>query len=252
MRILLIDPPMQSIMLARADWFPMGLCYLAGSLKQAGHLCLVYNGEHDPTLDYQNLQTYSDNYHLYLDALNDPSHLIWQTLSAIIADFGPDVIGITAFSVKFSAARRIAALAKSYDKTIPVVMGGQHATIMTNDVLNCPDIDFVVRGEGERTIVELIEQIEGGQHWEAIDGLSYKSSGQIIHNRDRMLNMDLDSLAMPDRGALYDAKIYIQILLRRYSLPVVVLLNAPIVVHKIFGQTGLGITHQGVLPKKLN
>ena len=199
---------MQSIMLARADWFPMGLCYLAGSLKQAGHLCLVYNGEHDPTLDYQNLQTYSDNYHLYLDALNDPSHLIWQTLSAIIADFGPDVIGITAFSVKFSAARRIAALAKSYDKTIPVVMGGQHATIMTNDVLNCPDIDFVVRGEGERTIVELIEQIEGGQHWEAIDGLSYKSSGQIIHNRDRMLNMDLDSLAMPDRGALYDVKNY--------------------------------------------
>ena len=209
MRVLLIDPPMQSIMLARADWFPMGLCYLAGSLKQAGHDCLVYNGEHNPNLDYQNLKTYSDNYHLYLEALEDSSHDIWKTVASIISDFKPDVVGITAFSVKFESAKCIAKLSKDFDNTIPVIMGGHHATIMPNDVLDSPHIDFVVRGEGEKTIVEFIDQLEGDQNWDIIDGLSYKDKfGQIIHNQNRKLNLDLDSLPFPDRKALYDVENY--------------------------------------------
>lgn len=77
MKIFLVDPPMQSIMLARADWFPMGLAYLAGSAKREGHEVLIFNGEHDPNLDYVNLTTYSSNYPLYLDALKDPSHSTW-------------------------------------------------------------------------------------------------------------------------------------------------------------------------------
>ena len=43
MKILLIDPPMQSIMLARADWYPMSLSYLAGSAVAEGHDVLIYN-----------------------------------------------------------------------------------------------------------------------------------------------------------------------------------------------------------------
>ena len=208
MRVLLIDPPMQSIMLARADWFPMGLCYLAGSLKQAGHDCLVYNAEHNSDLDYQNLKTYSDNYHLYLEALDNSSHNIWKTVASIISDFNPDVVGITAFSVKFESAKCIAKLAKDFDNTMPVIMGGQHATIMTNDVLDSPYIDFVVRGEGEKTIVEFIDQLEGDQNWGTVDGLSYKHNGQIIHNQNRELNKDIDSLPFPDRTALYDIENY--------------------------------------------
>ena len=72
---------MQSIMLARADWFPMGLAFLAGSAKAEGHEVLIYNGEHDPSLDYINLTTYSSNYHLYLDALQDDNHETWQASS---------------------------------------------------------------------------------------------------------------------------------------------------------------------------
>ena len=52
MKILLIDPPMQSIMLARADWYPMSLSYLAGSAIAEGHDVLIYNGEHYKDLDY--------------------------------------------------------------------------------------------------------------------------------------------------------------------------------------------------------
>src|SRR6266571_212968 len=121
MRVFLIDPPMQSIMLARADWYPMSLAYLAGAAVREGHEVLIYNGEHEPQLDYVNLTTYSSNYYRYLDALKDPDHQCWKKLTSVMAKFRPDVVGITSFSVKFPSAKRVAALAKGYDPRIPVI-----------------------------------------------------------------------------------------------------------------------------------
>ena len=238
MKVLLIDPPMQSIMLARADWFPMGLAYLAGSAKREGHDVLIYNGEHDPSLDYVNLTTYSSNYYRYLDALRDYEHSAWKRVAKVMADFKPDVVGITSFSVKWPSARRIAAIAKDYNPRVPVIMGGQHVTIMTDDAMADPNVDFVVKGEGEITFIELLREIEGDQNWENVPGLSYKRSGrvsggtkkqenvpglsfkrgdeivhnplsQVAHNSPRPLVDDLDDLAPPARECLYDVENYL-------------------------------------------
>lgn len=208
MKVLLIDPPMQSIMLARADWFPMGLAYLAGSAIREGHEVLIYNGEHDPKLDYVNLTTYSSNYHHYLDALEDRTHPTWKKIAALMGDFRPDVVGITSFSVKFPSAKRIAAIAKDYNSTIPVIMGGQHATIMTEDVLSDPNIDFVARGEGELTLVEFLRQLGGDRQWDKVVGLSFKTGGRVVHNPPRPLISDLDELAYPARQCLHDVEHY--------------------------------------------
>ena len=159
MKVLLLDPPMQSIMLARADWYPMSLSYLAGSLIEEGHDVLIYNGEHDPSLDYVNLTTYSPNYHLYLEALNDPKHLAWSRIRDVLINYKPDVVGITSFSVKYPSAKRIAALVKDYNNKMPVIMGGQHVTIMTDQVLSDDNIDFVVKGEGEETFIDFLYKI---------------------------------------------------------------------------------------------
>src|SRR5688572_1086324 len=158
MRVLLIDPPMQSIMQARADWFPMGLAFLAGSAIKEGHDVLIYNGEHDPKLSYVNLTTYSSNYYKYLDALKDPTNPAWTKISALMQKFKPDVVGITSFSVKWPSAKIVAALAKDYNPRMPVVTGGQHVTIRTDDALSDPNVDFVVKGEGEQTFVEFLRQ----------------------------------------------------------------------------------------------
>jgi len=208
MRIFLIDPPMQSIMLARADWFPMGLAFLAGSAIREGHEVLVYNGEHDPNLEYLNLTTYSSNYYRYLDALEDYTHPIWQKVAAVMGSFKPDVVGITAFSVKWPSAKRIAAIVKDYDSQVPVVVGGQHVTIMTDDALSDPNIDFVVRGEGEQTFVEFLSKLGGDQEWQDVAGLSFKKNGQVIHNSPRPLVPDLDELPLPARQCLYDVENY--------------------------------------------
>ena len=199
---------MQSIMLARADWFPMGLGFLAGSAKAEGHEVLIYNGEHDASLDYINLTTYSSNYYLYLEALQDDEHTSWTSLAKVMAEFRPDVVGITSFSVKWPSARNIARLAKSYSSAVPVVMGGQHVTIMTDDVLADPNIDFVVKGEGEKTLVELLRQLEGKQKWEDVLGLSFKRPGEVVHNKPRPMLENLDELPPPSRESLHDVETY--------------------------------------------
>src|SRR5436309_2413269 len=142
MKVLLIDPPMQ------VDHGPRGLVSHGARVsgQRQGHRVLIYNGEHDPSLDYVNLTTYSANYYRYLNALDAAAHPACKAIASVMADFKPDVVGITAFSVKFPAARRVAAIAKDYNPRVPVVMAGQHATIMTDDVLGDPNIDFVVKG----------------------------------------------------------------------------------------------------------
>src|SRR3990172_3659554 len=171
MKILLIDPPMQSIMKARADWYPMGLAYLAGSAVREGHEVLIFNGEHDPELDYVNLTTYSSNYHFYLDALENPSDPVWKRVASVMAEFGPDVVGITSNTVKIPSAMRVAAIAKVLYPDVPVIVGGQHATILPEEVLSEPHIDFVVRGEGEQTFVEFLHRLNGDRQWEKVSGL---------------------------------------------------------------------------------
>jgi len=208
MKILLIDPPMQSIMLARADWYPMSLSYLAGSAVAEGHDVLIYNGEHDKDLDYVNLTTYSNNYHLYPEALNNVDHYAWKKYKKVLSQYKPDIIGITAFSVKFPSALRIAAISKDYNPTVPVIMGGQHTTIMTDQVLNDKNIDFAVRGEGEQTFIEFIHQFESNKSWPSIDGLCYKQNKRIIKNKNRELIENIDNIAYPSKETLYDIENY--------------------------------------------
>ena len=208
MRIFLVDPPMQSIMLARAEWFPMGLTYLAGTIVREGHEVLIYNGEHDPSLDYVNNMTLSSNYYRYLDALKDHNHPAWKKLAAVMAEFKPDVVGITAYSVKFPSAKRIAAIAKDYNSKIPVVVGGQHATIMTDEVLSDPNIDFVIKGEGELAFTEFLRQLASFRQWETVESLSFKKGHRFIHNSLRPLVENIDDLAFPARHCLHDLEHY--------------------------------------------
>jgi len=81
---------------------------------------------------------------------------------------------------------------------IPVIMGGAHPTFLPDEALDYAD--FVVRGEGENALVELLEHMDKGvPHLEDIKGLSYRDrEGKIVHNPDRDFLEDLDTLPTPD------------------------------------------------------
>lgn len=106
-----------------------------------------------------------------------------------------------------STAPRAYQLAKKFrekfkDRGIPVVMGGPHSTFIPEESLSY--VDYVVRGEGEETIVELIEHLESGLPLHTIKGLSFKTKDGIIHNPGRELVSDLDAAPIPDFNLVYN------------------------------------------------
>ena len=115
----------------------------------------------------------------------------------------PDFFGITANTVQIKPGLSIAKLLKQNFPNIKIVFGGIHATVMADEVLAEQFVDFVVRGEGEQTIVELL----AGRAYSEINGLSYKINGQIIHNQPRELIADLNLLPTP-AYELIDLKLY--------------------------------------------
>jgi radical SAM superfamily enzyme YgiQ (UPF0313 family) len=96
-----------------------------------------------------------------------------------------------------STAPRAYHIAERFSKRgVPVVLGGAHPTFMIEEALSYAD--YVVRGEGEETIVELVEHLKAGSPLHSIQGLSFKENGKIINNPGRELIQDLDAAPIPD------------------------------------------------------
>ena len=111
-----------------------------------------------------------------------------------------DLAGLTLDTSRYYKGMDYARMLKS--KGAKVVVGGPHASFMAEEILRSGSADFVVRGEGEHTVLELVEAISGGGNLEQIKGLSYRTDNQIIHNSDRTYSDVLDSLPFPARHLL--------------------------------------------------
>jgi radical SAM superfamily enzyme YgiQ (UPF0313 family) len=116
----------------------------------------------------------------------------------VLAEERPDIVGVT-----FTTENRFDAfdLMRSVKKILPrttIISGGPHSSLAPDDTLSgIPELDFIVRGEGEITFPELLAAISGGSVKD-IDGISYRSNGRITHNRPRAFIEDIDSIPFPD------------------------------------------------------
>jgi len=102
--------------------------------------------------------------------------------------FKSDVVGISVNTATYTEGYTLAERIKR--RGIPVIMGGIHVTFFPDEALNY--CDYVVRGEGEETIIELLEALENHSGLEKVRGISYKSDNRTIHNPARELVKNLD------------------------------------------------------------
>jgi len=107
--------------------------------------------------------------------------------------FHPDLVGISMSATEHKSGLSIASIAKK--RGIATVLGGYHPTAVPDELLSHKQVDMVVRGEGELTMRELVQR--GSP--EGVLGISYKENNKVIHNPDRPLIGDLDSLPFPAR-----------------------------------------------------
>lgn len=217
MNILLIDPPFYRFIGYYNRYFPLGLAYLAAGLRQAGHEVLIYDADSNINPSKMDFAHLEDSYPHYLQSLANDKHPIWEEMRERIREFKPDVIGISAWTTFAASSFKIASLSKEYNENIPVVMGGPHVSIRFDEVMKIsPDVDFLVRGEGERVFINLLNAIDAGfnrpstidDELSAIKGISYRQNGNIIHNRPEAFIEDLDSIPLPARDLLMNKSSY--------------------------------------------
>lgn len=106
-----------------------------------------------------------------------------------------DLVGISTTTSTVVKAYRYASRVR--EAGIPVVMGGPHVTFLVDEALEY--CDYVVRGEGEDTMLELVECLRGRRDLESVRGLSYRTAdGNVVHNEARGLRPQLTDLPWPD------------------------------------------------------
>jgi tRNA A37 methylthiotransferase MiaB len=214
MKILLIQPPIQDFYQTSIRTQPIGLAYLAASLKTHGHEVeildcqtekkrsipipseLSYLRDFYPFDDRSPFKLYSGYYHFGMG---------WEEIRKKIEDSKADVFGISSnFTPYHGEALEIARIIKEWDKKKIVVKGGAHVSCNPEGVLKNPFVDYVILGEGEIRLPLLLEQIEkeGKGRMKNIDGLGYRTNGEIEINPLKNFIQNLDSLPHPARELL--------------------------------------------------
>ena len=114
-----------------------------------------------------------------------------------------DLVGISTTTSTTIRAYRYSQ--KVRDAGIPVIMGGPHVTFLDNEAMDF--CDYVIRNEGEQTLIELVEFLQGRGSLEDILGLTYRAaSGEVVRNADRPLLSSLDDLPWPDLSLVVGAR----------------------------------------------
>ena len=131
----------------------------------------------------------------YQVAVLDANALKLQPEAVVPLVSDADVIGLTAMTPTINTAIAIARQLKKAYPALPIVLGGAHATLLSEETLaTAPEIDIIVRGEGEQTIIDLLPALENKEPLDNIPGISYRKYGEVVSNPTRYKNINLDSL----------------------------------------------------------
>ena len=112
----------------------------------------------------------------------------------------PNIVGVTSSTLTYQAALKILKAAKEVCPNCITIAGGSHVTFWDDKALEeCPELDIVVRKEGENTLLEVVERIAAEKSYQDVIGITCRKDGKIVRNPDRPYIEDLDSLPFPGR-----------------------------------------------------
>jgi anaerobic magnesium-protoporphyrin IX monomethyl ester cyclase len=153
---------------------PLGVAYLAASLREAGHEVSIIDALGEALEKYTPIRGFSKAIKHGLD--------IEEIVDRIPA--GVNLIGVSCmFSLEWPITKTLIQAIHEKYPGIPIVAGGEHITACTEFVLeSTPEISFCGRGEGEALLVDLAETLEKAKPLETVGGLVFRKDGAIITN----------------------------------------------------------------------
>ncbi len=168
----LVNPPYPRGSHQHPPFIPLGLGYLAAVLEKNQYPVDV--------IDCQALK------------------LSYEELKIEISKRQPNIVGITSTTLTYKSALQTAKTAKQARPNCLTILGGPHATFWDENALQeCPDLDIVVRKEGENTLLELVQRLEASKNFTDVLGTTCRENKKIIRNPDRPYIENLDELPFP-------------------------------------------------------
>src|SRR5262245_13183497 len=216
MRVLLIQPPVQDFYDTDVRLQPIGLCYLKAAVKKhlpevevvikdyhagGGRRTVAIPKELRYLTDYYSVADKSpfSTFHRYYHFGKS-----FDEIETDVAEIRSDVVGISSlFTPYYREVLEVAARVKK-QLNIPVIVGGSHASAMPQSLLSSPNIDYVIRGEGEKGLVEFLRCLRGQKRIEDVPNLVYKRDNEIVLNQLDD-NYPIDELPFPDLSDLSPA-----------------------------------------------
>jgi anaerobic magnesium-protoporphyrin IX monomethyl ester cyclase len=171
-------PPIKSPWGVPGKLPPLGLAFVAASLEKAGYQAAIL-----------------DNYNL-----KKPIEEVKQELKRL----EPEIVGITCGSVTYRRCLETAQAVKEVLPSCKVVVGGWQPTYMPESLLQYPEIDYLVMGEGEQAMVQLADSLAKDEDRSAvakIPGVAYMRNGKIVQTAPTFMQ-DLDQIPFPARHLL--------------------------------------------------
>lgn len=173
LRILLINPRLRAW--SPNVYIPLGITYIGTVLKREGYNVEIVD------LNAEKM---------------DNRKLLRKVENA-------DIVGITGMITEYAEVLRLIKMAKEAKENTKVILGGPLATTLPKELLQASRADFVVIGEGERTIVNLVSAIRQANNLADIKGIAYKDGDRIIVT-DRVEPIaNLDTIPFPARNLLH-------------------------------------------------
>jgi radical SAM superfamily enzyme YgiQ (UPF0313 family) len=213
MKILLIQPPVQDFYDTDIRLQPLGLCMLKAAAKRfLPHIKIIVRDYHQghgrKTIPLPAELSYLREYFRFPDASPFSTFFHYYHFGAPFQYIGedivrekPDLVGISSL---FSPYHREAlACAREIKKrlNIPILMGGSHVSAAPLSVLSDPNVDFIIRGEGERPFVQFLRAWEAGLPLDNVPNLGFKRNGKPCLN-PVAANFPLDDLPIADLSDL--------------------------------------------------
>jgi radical SAM superfamily enzyme YgiQ (UPF0313 family) len=154
---------------------PIGIMSLSAVLKREGHECVMFDQANPDT----------------------PNEVIIEE----IRRQRPTLVGMSFLSTtSYPYAKILARQIRAMDSTVRLAFGGVFASLNAGLVkLQCPEVDFVCRGDGEQLILDLLAHLDDP---ESVQGLTWMKDGQVINNPNRVTERNLDQWPFPDRDSL--------------------------------------------------
>lgn len=172
MHVTFVNPPYPKTSFQHPPLIPLGIGYLSALLEKRGFEVDV--------IDCQ------------------AGHLSHVEAGALLEKRNPDIVGVTSTTLTYNSALEIVRVARRVCPKSVTMMGGCHVTFWDREALEaCPELDIVVRGEGESAMVELAEKIASGKDFRDVVGTSCRKEGGFVRNADGVFVKDLDSLPYP-------------------------------------------------------